>query len=218
MPMSLFQETIWNDWRHREDRTGLTSIHSYRVTGPLDIEVLKECLSYLVDRHEILRTTFSLVDGCPVQLIHQSAHFDFSFVDLIGADDPEVKADSTIRAESYREIDFEKLPMMRHVLIRIADNNYRLVRFAYPLITDGSASRILDTELATLYEARLQGIKPPLPREPLLQFADYAAWQRQVMRPDGPYFRAAVSWWKSVSSTVPRETQLPFRRLIRRAP
>ena len=218
MPMSLLQEAIWNDWRHREDRAGLTNVRSYRVTGPLDIEVLKECLSYLVDRHEILRTTFSLVDGCPVQLIHQSAHLDFSFVDLIGADDPEGKADSIIRAEFYREIDFEKLPIMRHVLLRITNNNYRLVRIAHPLIIDGSASQILDTELATLYEARLQGIKPPLPREPLVQFVDYATWQRQIMQPDGPYFKAAVSWWKSVSSTVPRATQLPFRRMIRRAP
>jgi len=218
MPMSLLQETIWNYWRHREDRAGLTNVRSYRVTGPLDIEVLKECLSYLVVRHEILRTTFSLVDGCPVQLIHQSAHLDFSFVDLIGADDPEGKADSIIRAEFYREIDFEKLPIMRHVLLRITNNNYRLVRIAHPLIIDGSASQILDTELATLYEARLQGIKPPLPREPLVQFVDYATWQRQIMQPDGPYFKAAVSWWKSVSSTVPRATQLPFRRMIRRAP
>ena len=39
-------------------------MHSYRVIGPLNIEILKECLSYLIDRHEILRTTFGLVEGC----------------------------------------------------------------------------------------------------------------------------------------------------------
>ena len=64
-------------------------MHSYRVIGPLDIEILKECLSYLIDRHEILRTTFGLVEGCPAQIIHPSAPLDFSFIDLIDADDPE---------------------------------------------------------------------------------------------------------------------------------
>jgi hypothetical protein len=61
-------------------------------------------------------------------------------------------------------------------------------------------------------------MKAPLPKEPSLQFADYAVWQRQAMRPDGAYFKAAASWWRSVISTVPRATRLPFRRLIRRAP
>ena len=94
--MSLFQEAIWNHCRRQEDRAHCTHVHSYRVIGPLDIEILKECLSYLIDRHEILRTTFGLVEGCPAQIIHQSAPLDFSFVDLIDADDPEGQADSII--------------------------------------------------------------------------------------------------------------------------
>ena len=97
-------------------------------------------------------------------------------------------------------------------------NNYRLVRISHPLITDGFASQILDAELATLYEAMLHGKEPPLPKEPPLQYADYAVWQRQVMRPDGPYFNEVMSWWKGLISTVPPATRLPFRRLIRRAP
>ena len=55
---------------------------------------------------------------------------------------------------------------MRHVLIRIANDNYRLARISHPIISDGFASQILDAELAILYEARLQGKEPPLPKEP----------------------------------------------------
>ena len=179
-------------------KPSFTHVHSYRVIGPLDIEILKECLSYLIDRHEILRTTFGLVEGCPAQIIHQSAPLDFSFVDLIDADDPEGQADSIFREEDSQEIDLETFPIMRHVLIRIANNNYRLARISHPLITDGFASQILDAELAILYEAMLHGKEPPLPKEPPLQYADYAVWQRQVMRPDGPYFNEVMSWWKSL--------------------
>ena len=215
MPVSLFQELMWN--YHRENRVALTLIRTYRVIGPLDIEILKECLSYLVDRHEILRTTFGLVEGCLAQIIHPSAPLDFSFIDLIDADDPEGQADSIFRKEDSQEINLETLPIMRHVLIRIAHENYRLARIFSHIISDGPASHILNTELAILYEARLQGMEPPLPREPSLQYADYAAWQRQVMRPDGPYFNEVMSWWKSLISTVPPATRLPFRRLIPRA-
>jgi hypothetical protein len=68
-----------------------TLIRTHRIIGPLDIETLKECLSYLVNRHEILRTTFGLVEGCLAQIIHPSAPLDFSFIDLIDADIPRIK-------------------------------------------------------------------------------------------------------------------------------
>jgi amino acid adenylation domain-containing protein len=211
MPMSLFQEAMWN---HRE---WLRSVHSYRVIGPLNIEILKKCLRCLSNRHEILRTTFGSVAALPVQIIHKSAPLDLSFVDLIDSNDPEGQADSIVREESSREIDFEKLPIKRNVLIRVADNNYRLLRISHPLISDGFASQILDAELATLYEAMLHGREAPISEEPPLQYADYAVWQRQVMRPDGRYFKEVMSWWKGLSAATP-PARLPFKKLIRRAP
>jgi hypothetical protein len=77
---------------------------------------------------------------------------------------------------------------------------------------------LLNTELALLYEARAQGAEPSLPRTPSLQYADYATWQRQKTRPDGPYFNEVISWWKSLISTAsPTVIRLPFKRLIRRS-
>src|SRR6185436_6181937 len=156
---------------------------SYRITGPLDLEVFKECLAYLVDRHEILRTTFELVESSPAQIIHPSAPLGFSFIDLIGLDDAEVYADLIFRQVAAQGTDVTTLPIMRHVLIRIAKDDYRLARVSHFIISDGYAMRIYDAELATLYEARLHGRGPPLPSEPPVQYVDYAVWQRQVMSP-----------------------------------
>jgi amino acid adenylation domain-containing protein len=218
MPMSLIQEAIWNHCLLSEDRAGFTHVRSYRVIGPLDIDVLKKCLSYLTDRHEILRTTFGLVQGCPAQIIHPSAVVGFSFIDLAGADNPEGEADSIFREECSREIDLGKLPIRREILIRVDDTNYRLVRISHPLITDGFASQILDAELATLYEAMLHGRESPLPNEPPLQYVDYAVWQRQAMQPDGRYFNEAVNWWQKNVPTEFKVNSLPFKRRVRRTP
>jgi amino acid adenylation domain-containing protein len=217
MPMSLSQEAIWNHWRH-QDRARLTHVTSYRVTGSVDIEILKHCLSFLIDRHAILRTAFGVVDGCPMQIIHPSSPLGFSFIDLVNANNPEAEADSIVRKEASREIDLEKLPIKRDILIRVADKNYRLIRISHPLVTDGLAFQILHSEFATLYEAMLHGKEPPFRKEPPLQYADYAVWQRQVMRPDSPYFKAAVDWWKKNIPTALKSNPLPFTRLIRRAP
>ena len=216
MPMSLLQETIWNHWQSRQDRAGLTHVRSYRISGPLDVEILKECLHYLVDRHEILRTTFGLVEGRPAQIIHQSAPTSLSFVDLADVADPEAQADSIFREELSREIDLQKLPIRRNVLIRVARDNHRLLRVSHPIVMDGLGSQILDAELAILYESILCGKNPPLPKISLLHYADYAVWQRQFMRPDGSYFKEVASWWKGLASGVQPATRQPHRSPIRR--
>ena len=90
--------------------------------------------------------------------------------------------------EDARKVNLETLPIMRHLLIRVSHENYRLARISSSIISDGPSSSILNTELAILYEAKLHGMKPPLPKYPLLQYADYAAWTRQITRPGGAYF------------------------------
>jgi len=144
MPLSFNQEAAW------DCGTGGTFIRSYRIIGPLNVEIFKECVSYLVGRHEILRTTFRLVENSPVQIVHPSAPLDFSVIDLNGANGAEDKADLVFREAAAQVTDVATLPIIRHVLIRIAAGDYRLARISHLLISDGSAMQILDAELATL--------------------------------------------------------------------
>ena len=213
MPLSLLQEAMWQDCRSSQ----FTDVHGYRVIGPLNIEIYKECLRDLMERHEILRTTFSLVDGRPAQIVHPSASLSFSVMDLSDADDPEGQADTILREAAARPIDLEALPIMSFVLIKIANDNHRLVRIHNFMILDGFSSWLLEEELARLYEARQQGSDLPLPRQALLQYADYAVWQRKVAQADGPYFKGAIDWWQTLFSPPPPPTRLPFQRLIPRA-
>jgi amino acid adenylation domain-containing protein len=211
MPQSLYQEHYWP---HRGDAR-LTYLQKSRVTGPLDVEIYKKCLSYLVERHEILRTTLAIVEHRPVQIIHASAPLSFTFIDLTGHVDPEGEADAIFRELASQLIDVETLPIMRHVLIKVADNQHRLGCVVSAILSDGFTSRMVQAELATLYEARLHGREPPLPRQAPLQYADYAAWQRQITQPDSPYLKELSNWWKSLLLIAPPVTRLPLRRLLR---
>ena len=212
MPMSFNQEAMWNFCRGREG----IYVHTDRIIGPLNVEIYKNCLDHLSDRHEILRTTFDLVEGRPVQIIHPSVPSGFQYIDLIASEHPELDADSIFRRESAREIDLTKLPIKRDVLVRTAPDKYRLLRISHMLISDGFAARLLEAELAKLYEARLQGKEPPLTRKARLQYADYAVWQRALMKSGNPSNKEAVQWWTNVLSSPVPATRLPFRRLISR--
>ena len=210
MPMSFSQEGIWNFCR------GSMYVHTHRIIGPLDVEIFKDCLNYLSDRHEILRTTFDLVKSRPAQIIHPSAPSGFQYIDLIDSDDPERDANSIFRKEAAQEIDLTKLPIKREVLVRIAPDNYRLLRISHLLISDGFSARLLEAELARLYEARLEGKEPPLARKARLQYADYAVWQSAVMKAGSPRSKEAMEWWTNVLSSPLPVTRLPFRRVVSR--
>jgi nonribosomal peptide synthetase DhbF len=212
IPLSLAQEGMWPQCQS----PGFTNVQVSRIVGPLDVEVYKECLGYLVDRHEILRTTFSNLNDRPAQTIHPYAPLNFSVIDLTGYEDAEHRSDAIFRESAARAIDLQTQPIMSHILVKIADDHYRLARISNFMIADGFSGKILESELAALYEARLQSREPPLSRRAPLQYADYAAWQRQVFRPDGPRFRETTRWWENLLSSAPPVTRLPFKRLKRR--
>jgi hypothetical protein len=68
----------------------------------------------------------------------------------------------------------------------------------------------LNTELAILYEAILYGKAPPLPKEPPLQYADYAVWQRDWLQSD--VLEIQLSYWKEQLKDLP-VLDLPTDRL-----
>ena len=209
MPLSPFQERVW---KVSETRTVDACARSFLIKGLLDVEILKECLRYLVERHEILRTSFNVMEGNPVQNIHSSAPLGFSFVDVSNAKNPGADAEFISIAEAARAINPGTLPNSRYFLIRICQDEHWLLRITHPLMQDGWSFAILMNELAALYEAKLHGMDPPIPKEMPLQYADYAVWHREVMQADNPAYTEMLAWWKQIFSNRARSTKLPFRR------
>ena len=65
---------------------------SIRMTGRLNVEALERSLNEIVSRHEILRTTFDVIDGQPVQIVSPSLHVPLPVVDYPQRPDPEREA------------------------------------------------------------------------------------------------------------------------------
>jgi acyl carrier protein len=212
MPLSVFQERVW---KASEVRPVEVCARTYGISGPVDAQILSECLGYLVERHEILRTTIAMIDGRPMQIVHPSAPVGFSYVDVSAAEDPEEQAETACKEEAAKAIDTAKLPVTRHVLIRTGETEHWLLRLTHSLTQDGWSFTILMNELAALYEARVRGLDPPIPKAMPLQYVDYAVWHRELMRPDGPVYEEMLAWWKQVFAKRIRTTKLPFRRSVR---
>lgn len=202
-PLSFAQEQVW---LHNQI-AGEVPLYNESITvyrhGQLDVSVLKCCLTEIVRRHEIWRTTFDVVDGKPVQVIHPAPReFELPFEDLcfLAECEREKKLERVATQEIRQPLDLKCGPLIRAFLVRTDEQSYRLfVTFHQTVFDAVSAYRIFLPELAALYEAFSSGKSSPLP-EPKLQYADFAHWQRnhKVTSPSH-----AAYWREQLAGEIP---------------
>lgn len=196
-PASFSQEQVWR--RHREFPH--IPIYNESITvyrrGPTDVEALERAFTGIIRRHEIWRTSFDLVDGQIVQIVHTPPDLvKLPVVDLrhLPEDEREAEAVRLVKLDAQRPFDLARVPLMRPTLARLRDAEYRLCLVMHQIILDGvSAYNVLMTELAALYAAFAAGKPSPLAPLPV-QCADYAWWQRQWLK--GETLERQVSYWR----------------------
>jgi amino acid adenylation domain-containing protein len=179
------------------------------LTGALQVGALEQSVAELVRRHEVLRTCFVEVDGRPAQQIAADIELDFPVVDLRGL--PEVERLEQARrialAEARRPFDLRVAPLLRVRLVRLEEDRQQFLFTMHHIISDGWSMNVAVGELIRLHQAMSCGEPSPL-AELELQYADYAAWQRQRPEADVP---GQVAYWKRQLADAPT-LELPTDR------
>ena len=182
-----------------------------RLKGPLDVPALERSLNAIVKRHEALRTTFSLVDVDPVQVVHQAFAARLEMLDISGITDEaqKLEEDRIIREEAQLPFDLAAGPLFRSTLLRLGAQDHILLVTLHHIIFDGWSQSVLRTELSALYNAFSQGEPDPLPDLPI-QYADYAVWQRDWLH--GEELERQIGYWKQNLAGSPGLLELPTDR------
>ncbi|MEU7423513.1 amino acid adenylation domain-containing protein, partial [Streptomyces sp. NPDC040750] len=196
LPMSYGQQRLW----FLEDfDPGSAEYHTatgLRLTGALDPAALRAAVADLTDRHESLRTTFGVVGGRGVQVVHPRLAPEWRTEDLSGLAEGS-RADrlrDLVRAETNRAYDLTAGPLVRVLLVRLADDEHVCVLGMHHIVTDGWSLGVVTRELGELYTARTEGRAPRLP-EVAVQYPDFAAWQRGRLEGGGLLDRH-LQWWR----------------------
>ena len=179
LPLSHTQARMWFMERLDEGSRAYNLASAYRLTGAVDVAALRESLLAIVERHEILRTTFVLVDHEPRQIVHPTARLDFQCLDLAPAQeaDGERALLELIELERQLPFPFDTAPLARLRLIRLANGDHVLLQVWHHIVADGWSAEVFESELSREYEARVNGEVPAI-AAPTVQYADYALWQR----------------------------------------
>ncbi|MBX7222441.1 MAG: amino acid adenylation domain-containing protein [Blastocatellia bacterium] len=209
-PLSFAQQRIWliEHLRVAESQEFMPAAVPLvlHLSGPLNLSALQCSLNTLVQRHAILRTTFTLEAGNPVQRIGSVDEIPLPvFVpEKTGLNVAEIKplVDRFLRQPFH----LEQGPLFRAGLFQLAETDHILALGFHHIITDGWSTGIVNRELTELYNSCSAGHRPNLP--PLtLQYADYA--QEQQSRLCGAGLEHQLSYWKQKLDDGPRRTSLP---------
>ncbi|HYO14676.1 MAG TPA: amino acid adenylation domain-containing protein [Thermoanaerobaculia bacterium] len=178
------------------------------LTGRLDAAVLAAALGEVVRRHETLRTTFRSAAGEPVQVVAEDAGFLLPVVDLqaLPGREREHEAHRLATAEARRPFDLARGPLLRAALLRSGTEQHVVLLTMHHIVSDGWSMGVLVRELGVLYEALVAGRPSPL-LELALQYADFAAWQRQSL--SGARLESELAWWRGQLAGMPAALDLP---------
>jgi len=210
-PMSFAQQRLWFLDQLEPGSAAYNIPAAIHLTGPLNMAALEQSLNEIVQRHEVLRTTFAIVEGQPVQVIAPTLTLTLPVVDPSNLPETEREAEARRLAteEARRPFDLARGPLLRTTLLRLGEEEHVLLLTMHHTVSDGWSMGVLYRELSALYEALSKGKPSPLPELPI-QYADFAVWQRQWLQ--GGDLEAQLSYWKKQLAGFPSLLNLPTDR------
>ena len=211
LPLSFAQERLWFLDQYEPGKPFYNICQGLRLSGRLDIEALERSINEIIRRHEVLRTTFSMVADEPVQIIAQPVNRSLARVDLSDrpVNEREEEARRIVGEEARRPFDLARGPLLRTTLVRLAEDDHVLLLTMHHIVSDGWSMGVLNRELAVLYGAFCHLEPSPLSELPI-QYADYAVWQREWLQ--GEVLDGQLTYWKKQLEGAPGVLDLPTDR------
>ncbi|MFD7432651.1 amino acid adenylation domain-containing protein [Streptomyces sp. NPDC059818] len=197
LPLSFAQQRLWFLDQLEPGRAEYLLPFAFRVHGPIDVDALDTAFTALVSRHEILRTRFGTDDaGSPVQSIPPEEPVTVLVRDLRAVADVQDRDDAcaaVLAEDALRPVDLTVGPVLRVVLVRLADEEAVLAVTVHHIAFDGWSVGVLVRELSALYATALE--KGPVPAPLPVQYADYALWQRGWLT--GEPLERQLDYWRT---------------------
>lgn len=208
IPLSFGQERLWFLQQFEPGSVVYNRPCLFRLAGPLDVPVLEQSLNEIVRRHETLRTRFCVDGDRRRQEVMPPRDFALPVVDLAGLPlaARQKEAERLAREEVGQPFDLEHGPLWRCRLVRLDAQEHWLVLTLHHIVFDGWSQGVLEGELTVLYDAFSAGQPSPLTELPV-QYADFAAWQRDWLK--GDVLNRQLAYWKERLAGAPPFLELP---------
>jgi amino acid adenylation domain-containing protein len=210
-PLSFDQERLWFLYMLNPEDSAYNIDTASRIRGRVDFAALRGAFQEIARRHEIWRTAFPAVDGRPVQVVLPEMYLPNQIVDLrtLPRELREPTAHGLMVDSTRVPFQMETGPLVRALLLRLDDEDCICHLIVHHIVTDWVTFQLFWREIGLLYEASIAGRPSPLP-PPVVQFADYTAWQREWM--SGEVEQFFLRYWVERLRDAPLALEVPTDR------
>lgn len=208
-PLTEAQKELWFMAQMGDDTSrAYHESMTLHMRGPLNVAALRKALREVVNRHEALRTTFSLEDA--YQRVASVLTIDLPLLDFstIDASKREEQLHAWLTQEIQQSFDLEQGPLLRCHIVKMEDERHLLVFTYHHIIIDGWSAGILLREIGALYSAECQGLICQLPQP--MPYSHYARWLADQQQ-GTEFLNAETYWLKQFAEPVPA-LELPTDR------
>ncbi len=181
-PQSSAQKRLFILNRFENIGTSYNTPIVYIIKGKPDKERIENTFKRLIERHEVLRTSFHLIHNQPVQRIHPADAVDFQVQDLQAPR----QAPEAIIKKFIKPFDLSGAPLIRVALAFLQGDEYLLLIDIHHIIADGTSVGIFMEEFIGIYK---EEVLPPLKA----QYKDFTIWQNNLFQ--GEKFKDREAYW-----------------------
>ncbi len=184
-----------------------------KIEGNINTDILKVAIKNVVDRHEILRTTFHCVPGMtiPLQFINESGVLSFHDYDLSSftSQEQEAKIDALFQETSLQPFDLGENTLLDISLIRISSWKYMLLLSLPALCGDMATLNNLVHEISHVYASLLHGKELA---DESMQYADISEWLYELLESDDT--ETGRTYWQKQDIFSSFTLKLPFENQL----
>ena len=209
LPMSEAQKRLWFLQQLEPNSPFYNIPAAIQMKGKIVVHVLQQAINKVVERHEILRASYSVSQNQPVQNICSMLDVSIGIIDI--SEHPQLKQEELIHDLANKEaqipFDLSLGSLIRASLIRLDDSDHVLLFTLHHIVADGWSVPILINEMALLYQSILDKTTSPLV-ELDIQYPDYAAWHKNWLQ---EYIEEnQLQFWKIKLEGMPGLLELPY--------
>ena len=180
--VSSAQKRIWLLQQLDHESTAYNMPAVLILDGNLDQQRLEDVFLNLIERHELLRTTFNMAGDLVIQRVNKAENIKFA-VEYTESKEENIEA---VIEDFIRPFDLNEAPLLRVALIRINTNRHYLLFDMHHIISDGTSLAILTQDFMTLYAGEKLTALP-------IQYKDFSEWQREYLKSEK--MQAQESYW-----------------------
>ncbi len=198
-------------WSLQQDSLAYQTQGAILIEDNLNREILKASLQNVINRHEILRTTFRRKPGikAPLQVLADSSVLSCRDINLSDLDCQQQKSkiEEILQEERQETFDFKQTSLLRSCLLILSAQKHILLISLPAICADSKTLRNLVEEISQSYTASIQGEALP-DEEEIVQYVQFSEWQNQLVEDEDGL--AGKEYWNKQNFSVLPTLTLPF--------